>query len=370
MTFQSKCLLALTALATSTVTHAAIQMGQHSQNGAEGDRTAELFLIVWDPILERSYIKDLGVHVGAMRYDALGDTANNLFVYGQQNTGIQKFFDPLNDDQNFLAFLNGSNRANQLWGIFGASVNIDDDFAPGAYVAYTTLQSTTLGADGMNPQYLAMKQLSNNQLKSWAGAFPNIYIGESNIGACAGLADNTSCVAAVNQQSSSFRVKGEIGYAGNFMTATFGQVSKASFTVEQALPNVLNPIGSSSWFYTLAQDADPSNADAPIVIDEFDNGTLAGGNDAYWGLGVDSNGKYILSYTLAPSLTPALTAEGQLMRLRTDFTAQYGSIRFIDVPAGDTLSLGSSISPVPEPATWGLMGLGLAMLAARARRRA
>ena len=104
--------------------------------------------------------------------------------------------------------------------------------------------------------------------------------------------------------------------------------------------------------------------DRSIVVDEFDNLS----HDAYWGLGVDGSGNYILSYTLEAHLAQAQTAAGSLLRLRTDFAAHYGSTRLISVP-GDSLDLGGAVTAVPEPATWGLMGLGLALLAGRARRQ-
>jgi hypothetical protein len=346
----SQVMLAAALTLAATSSQAATRVGNSSTDGVAAGTTPELMLFIWDPVKEVSYTKDLGITVYGENY-AGGDAATNLFVYGQQNTGFQKLFDPLNSDTKFQSFLSAStNIADQMWAVIAVSSD-PLGFGPGARALYTTLRhSVPTGTS--NPEYETLTKFQQIEFESAAGGF------ESNVSNINTVCDGSNCNTDFAANLSTQTRKGEIGYAGDAFT------SNGALLGSTMSPSIFNAVNSSSWFYKLTMASYESGD--PIVIDEFDNDA----NDAYWGLGVDSNGNYILSYTLAAKLTPVATFEGQLNRLRTDFTAQYGGIRFIDVPAGDTLSLGSSISPVPEPATWGLMGLGLAVLAARARRRA
>ncbi|QPF76521.1 PEP-CTERM sorting domain-containing protein [Roseateles sp. DAIF2] len=133
----------------------------------------------------------------------------------------------------------------------------------------------------------------------------------------------------------------------------------------------MNRIGNSSWFYY----ATSSNGDmyGPLLVDEFDNA----GHDGYWGLAVNAKGEYILSYTQETAVTKVSTALGLQRRARTDFAAGVignNSTRFIAAPAGEfagwTPNGGATVSAVPEPSSWLMLGLGLAGLAAlQARRR-
>lgn len=346
----AEAILAASLALTATCSHAAARVGDSSVEGVAAGTTPELVLFIWDPVKEISYTKDLGISVYGENY-ASGEPTSNLFVYGQQNAGYQKLFDPLNTDTKFQSFLSVSTDvANQIWAVIAVSSD-PNGIGAGFRALYTTLQHNT--ESGLtNPNYTILSKLTHEEFGNAQGGQ------ETAVATLNTVCDGDNCKDDFTANLSTVAKKGELAYAGDVFS-TEGRLLGST-----TAPNVLNKVNSSSWFYMVTMVTDESTV--PIVFDEFDNDA----NDAYWGLGVDSNGNYILSYTLAAKLTPVATFEGQLNRLRTDFTAQYGGIRFIDVPAGDTLSLGSSISPVPEPATWGLMGLGLAMLAARARRRA
>ncbi|MFG6442136.1 PEP-CTERM sorting domain-containing protein [Roseateles sp. LKC17W] len=347
---QAKAVLAAALALAAAGSPAAVRVGDSSAEGVAAGNTPELMLFIWDPIKEISYTKDLGITVYGENY-AAGDAATNLFVYGQQNAGYQKLFDPLNTDAKFQSFLSVSTDiANQMWAILAVSSD-PSGIGAGSRAMYATINHATASGT-TDPEYTRLITLDQLQFGTAEGSLES---GFANISTLCGTA---TCSVDYAANESGLAKKGELAYAAD----SFGP--DGNLLGAMASPSVFNKINQSSWFYKLTMRSDDSSE--PILVDEFDNDA----NDAFWGLGVDSAGNYILSYTLAAKITPVATFEGQQNRLRTDFTAHYGAIRFIDVPAGDTLSLGSSISPVPEPATWGLMGLGLAVLAARARRRA
>lgn len=340
---------ALAALACGGA-HAAVRVGDSSAAGVTAGTTPELMLVIWDPVKEVSYTKDLGINVYGENY-ALGNTATNLFVYGQQDAGYQKLFSPLNADANFQTFLTKStNVADQIWAVMAVSSD-PSIVGAGSRAAYTTLNAAA-PTGTINPEYTRLTTWPQIDFENAEGSLESFYADVSTqCGAGACQADFTANL-------SSYNVKGQLSYAGNAFAST-GTMAGGSLTYA---PSVFNKVNKSSWFYTLTVAND--NGDQAIVVDEFDN--LA--HDAYWGLGVDGSGNYILSYTLDPALTQTSTAAGNLLRLRTDFAASYGRARLISVPGGDALNPGH-VSAVPEPASWGLMGLGLAALAVRARRR-
>lgn len=316
--------------------------------------------MVWDPIQKVSYTKDLGILAYNDRLDE-GDPAKNLFVYGQQDAGYQKLFEPLNTDGNFQKFLQSStNPANQFWGIMGASTHVDGCFEKDQCTVFMTARRAA--ADGtLDPGYALLTSVNFNN--GVVGEFSNSlgptgYSGDINKSLGPNAAFQTH---STMPNGSAFDTDPQLGYLGTFF------INGHTGGFSNAVPSAFNAVNKSSWFYRL------STVTAPVEtaeVDEFDNAS----HDAYWGLGVNpANGEYILSYTMPSVLTEVTTQAGSLLRLNTDFTANYGNVRLFDVQgdpfAGVASAAIADVSPVPEPATWGLMGLGLAAVAGAARRQ-
>jgi hypothetical protein len=337
-------LAALVALACAG-SQAAVRVGDSSAEGVAAGTTPELMLFIWDPVKEVSYTKDLGVSVYGENY-AAGNTATNLFVYGQQDAGYQKLFDPLNTDPKFQTFLSQStDMANQIWAVMAVSSDPNAAFA-GARSLYTTLRHDTASGT-TNPEYTRLVDFTQEEFGNAEGGL------ETTFAIASSLCSGASCSTDFAANLSTYAVKGQLSYAGDSFRTDGGIIGST------LAPSVFNKINRSSWFYGVTMPSDDGGE--PVAVDEFDNLS----HDAYWGLGKDANGDYILSFTMQAHQAQPQTVQGQLLRLRTDFAAHYGTTRLISVP-GDGLA---NVSPVPEPATWGLMGLGLALVAARARRQ-
>jgi hypothetical protein len=367
----AQTLIAASLVAFSATPRAGIQYGDATaESAAAGTNLPELLLVVWDPVAEVSYTKDLGVFTYFNHY-AAGDTSKNLFVHGQQDAGYQKLYDPLNDDPIFQTFLSQST-GTKFWGIIAGETDAEKEAQAGFRSIFITLNSGDQPTGQRNPHYTqlvgtnadgtpaAAGIIFNNSQLNDVGGDVDIYRGQLNTGV--GTPHNThkcsldpspcSGANANLQNGSSFDLLQSPGYAGFMFTNMALEGSTGA-------GNIFNPVGRSSWFYSVTISSEVS--DAALIVDEFDNLS----HDAYWGLGVNADGEYILSYTLEAHLSQPQTAAGSLLRLNTDFAARYGRTRLIELPV-----LAGNVSAVPEPSTWGLMGLGVALLAARARRRA
>lgn len=341
-----------------------------------GGDNPELVLWMYDPVKEVSFTKDLGIYAAPFNADL--DNSKNFFVQAQQDGGYQKFFEPLNSDVNFKKFLTiSSNPANQLWAIYAAS-NVDF-FGPGSWNVFTTLKSTDV--DGvLNTNYTELTQVNNRDIAEVAGGLAIAYDA---------LNEGTSSTPLVDTDPlglniyNSHRHEGEIASSDEYLLYNGSSFDQKGLTfpyyrgisnddtgrLYNYLPSTLNAVGSSSWFYYLTPGSNvPEGPNGKVLVDEFDNL----GHDGYWGLAVDTNGDYILSFTMESHLTAASTAQGLARRNRTDFSALYGGVRSVLNPANEFIGWtpnGSVISAVPEPSTYGLFGLGLAALAWRSRRR-
>lgn len=347
--------LALAALA-STATHAAISVGDPSPDGVKAGTYPELFLVIWDQSNTISYVKDLGVSAYKDNY-ALGAPATNLFVYGQQDAGYQKLYAPLNTDPAFQTFLaTSTDVTKQIWAVMGVAVDPNGALAANGTSFYTTAHhsAATGTVDG---DYTKLLNWGQSEMSNAAQSL-TLNVADIN-NKCTG----TDCTTKYsdNLTGTFTKTANPLQYAG----ASYS--SAGVLAGSPAGPSLFNPVNSSSWFYAATLTSDVS--DALVSVDEFDNLK----HDAYWGLGVDGSGNYILSYTLEGALTQATTAAGRLLRLQTDYAAAYGSTRLISLPndpfAGVAAAVGvGSVTAVPEPATWGLMGLGLFAVMGAARR--
>lgn len=344
-------LTALLALGGGNTAHAAVVIGD-----ANLGLHAELVLYMWDPVTESSYSKDLGLVVYGDQIQA-GDPAKNLFVFGQQDAGYQKLWAPLNSDPFFTQFLaRSTNKDNQHWAIFAVAENSALNSEPGWQSVYTTLMHTTPSGT-TNPEYTKLLGMSNNAgLQSMRSRYFDAndqQKGTAN--ATNGLNTNHDTV----DNGSGFFVKGNNLYVSSWFP--FGP----STAPDSDTPPPFNKVGTSSWFYHVQTSA--TDGDAKVLVDEFDNKT----HDAFWGLGIDSSGNYILSYTLpgATIQAQASTEAGRARQSFTDFSAQAGGARLLGLADDTSFSLSSQVSAVPEPESWGLMALGVAVLSL-ARRRA
>lgn len=329
---------------------------QNYANGKPVLNNAELYLAVFDPEAKVSYILDLGLDM------------ETFFINAQQDAGMQ-WFKPL-DDANWGSFLEQVNRSKLRWVVLS-----NDDYGGIAV--------------GQKRMFMTLTQGTEAKLRTWNNQQFTMASG-----------DGRKFLDFVQQQGTHLAPMDDLTVNGSSVATPlnpgvyFGPGAQATLAKWDETLNgratgftAGNAIGQSSWFYYVTRSG--TSQSASVLVDEFDNL----GGDAYWGFtyvdpATDANspyaGKFLLSYTLEKAGATASTAEGLQRISMTDYLAlnRLAPPRYF--AASSTLAAeyagyrqgslvvvaGSMVSAVPEPASWGLMGLGLGLLAAWRRRAA
>ena len=312
-------------------------------NGSLYIGNGELFLSVFDNSAKISYTLDLGLDL------------NSFFISGQQDTGGQLFF-PVIDAQ-WADFISRStvNAANLRWSVLG--LDQTGGLTPGGVRLFQTIQQ------GDEAKVATMLN-SNFTIGTGATQVGGFFSGVNKTGThgTASVTDYTVNGSSVNAAADN--PKAYYGASGAGISTTL---------TGSAPYDMSNAVDKSSWFYYVSRSS--TSQTGKVTVDEFDNL----GHDGYWGFtkvgdNVDSpfKGQYLLSYTLESSLPTAKTVAGQARVNFLDYAAGLQS-RSVDAPLGEFAGYQVSSlivpSPVPEPATWGLFGLGLLGLALRKARQ-
>ncbi|MCR5867671.1 PEP-CTERM sorting domain-containing protein [Aquincola sp. J276] len=320
---------------------------------------AELVLTVWDPVAEASYSRDLGISM-----DAFLETA-------QTDAGMQEFWkiDAAADPAFGLFRAPGTDKRNLLW--FISAIDSEGFGEAGDFRMVTTLRATTV-AGQLGAAYDSLVHYNNLDFSSdVAIVAQDFYLQmnqdtlntnntHGNLGA--GLASDN-----IAFNGSSYSVKGQVGYADS---ADQYWLLRSTRNI-----NLTNPVGRSSWFYYV-QNIISEEATDIAIVDEFDNLT----NDGYWGLDEAADGSFVLSYSLFSTGPSAAQRAFAASIGRTELNGGFRTTALAGAAllgsdgrayaTGRPLPLAGVASPVPEPATVALMGLGVAaVIGAAARRR-
>jgi hypothetical protein len=327
----------------------------------------ELVLVLWDPVAQASYTRDLGI--AAYSGDS-GLRPDTFFVRAQQDSGYQQFWSLDGaSDANYAQFRRTVvDTSNMLWAVIGVGFQ-SGDLSPGNINIFSTLRPTdNAGQVGAAYRNVVDPSVWNGSEFGTAAGQAQDYIVTLNgakIDASSGTRNpwnshvNGLATADFDVNGSSFDVVGQAGYYAAVSTPTWGAGCNCMNAV---------PVGQSSWFYRMSNWGDDSFNFDPINLDEFDNLS----HDGYWGVAVNpADGKLVLSYTLAPATLASLgtTEKGKAASLLRDYSAG-GNIHQIAGPVGEFAGYTApmALAPVPEPAGAALSLAGLAALGLRARR--